>query len=724
VFKWIFKSVAKSLAKGLFKALYRVEVKGLEHYQKAAEDGRPILIIANHVSLLDGPLLELFIPGKTTFMVDKGHTHRSSERFILSMSDYFSVDMHSPYAAKHMIEQLRSGKQCMIFPEGRITTTGGLMKIYDGTGMVASKANALILPVHIDGAVLSKFSYLDGMHFAFIKRFCFPKIRLTISPPRSLKVPNHLKGHAKHQALSQQVAKIMRQSAYFGTVEQQSLYRMLQVAKATYRPKEVCVKDINDQELSLKQIDLAAKILGKQLAKALGDEKRVGLMLPNVAGMPASFFALQAYGYVPAMINFTSGVAAIRSACETAELKTIITSQRFVDAFELQPLIDELSPNVRFLMLEEVRQKIGLPQKLAGLLQSSKSLAGYSLPAGKEAVVLFTSGSEGAPKGVVLSHHNLVSNIEQISAMLTLLPQEKLFNALPTFHCFGLTAGMLWPILKGARVFMYPSPVHYQVVPEMVYQTNARLIFGTDTFFAGYARKANPYDFYSLRALVAGAERLRPETRQLYAEKFHQPIYEGYGVTETTPVLSVNLPTGYKHGSVGQFVPEVEYRLEPVPGIEEGGRLFVRGPNIMLGYVMPDRPGKIQPPMDGWHDTGDIVEVDEDGYVWIKGRAKRFAKIGGEMVSLTAVEAYINEACPDGHHVVVAVPDSRKGEQLVLVTDDATLNRKVVLEAAKARQFSELMIPKTVILLEEIPVLGTGKTNYPEVQKIAEKQLG
>lgn len=720
MFQWILKSIAKVL----FKAFYRVEVKGIQNYQKATEDGRPILIIANHVSLLDGPLLELFIPGKTTFMVDKGHTHRSSERFILGMSDYFSVDMHSPYAAKHMIEQLRSGKQCMIFPEGRITTTGGLMKIYDGTGMVASKANALILPVQIDGAVRSKFSNLDGTHFAFIKRFSFPKIRLTIAPPQSLQTPSNLKGHAKHQALSQQVAKIMRHSAYLGNVEQQSLYQMLQKAKSTYRQKEICVEDINDQALSLKKIDLAAKVLGKQLAKTLGDEQRVGLMLPNVAGMPASFFALQAYGYVPAMINFTAGISAIRSACETAELKTIITSQRFVEAFELQTLIDELSPNVRFLMLEEVRESIGLPQKLAGLLKRSSSLPGYSLPAGQEAVVLFTSGSEGTPKGVVLSHQNLVSNIEQISAMLTLLPQEKLFNALPTFHCFGLTAGMLWPILKGARVFMYPSPLHYQAVPEMVYQTNSRLIFGTDTFFSGYARKANPYDFYSLRALVAGAERLRPETRQVYADKFHQPIYEGYGVTEATPVLSVNLPTGYKHGSVGQFVPEVEYRLEALPGIEEGGRLFVRGPNIMLGYLMPDRPGEIQPTMDGWHDTGDIVDVDDDGYVWIKGRAKRFAKIAGEMVSLTAVETYINQACPDGHHVVVAVPDLKKGEQLVLVTDDATLNRKTVLEAAKVRQFSELMIPKTVILLEAIPVLGTGKTNYPEVQKIAEKQLG
>jgi acyl-[acyl-carrier-protein]-phospholipid O-acyltransferase/long-chain-fatty-acid--[acyl-carrier-protein] ligase len=446
-------------------------------------------------------------------------------------------------------------------------------------------------------------------------------------------------------------------------------------------------------------------------------------MLPNVAAMPVSFFALQAYGYVPAMINFTAGAPAIESACATAQLDTIITSQAFVEAFGLHDLVANLAPNVRFIYLEEVRQKIGVAQKIAGLLTPVKRLPGYHVNPHDEAVVLFTSGSEGVPKGVVLSHHNVVSNIEQISAMLTLLPGEQLLNALPTFHCFGLTAGMLWPILKGAKVFLYPSPVHYAVVPEMSYQTNAKLIFGTDTFFTGYARKADPYDFYSLRAMVSGAERLRPETRELFASRFHQAIFEGYGVTETTPVLSVNIPTAFKHGSVGQFVPGIDYRLEPVAGIKEGGQLWVKGPNVMLGYLLSPQPGLLQPPVDGWHDTGDIVHVDDDGYVWIKGRAKRFAKIGGEMVSLTAVESYINQASPEGHHVVVAVPDERKGEQLVLVTDDISLSRQTVLEAAKDKKVSELMVPKKVILVETVPLLGSGKTNYPAVQKIAEQHF-
>jgi len=715
--KWLFKTFVRFI----LKMLYRVEVKGLENYHAVDQKKQPLLIVANHVSLLDGPLIELFLPGETTFMVGENHAKKWYGKAVLYFSHFFTVNMTSPYAAKHMISELKQGKQCMIFPEGRITTTGGLMKVYDGTAMVAEKTGAAILPIYIQGAELSKLSYLNGHFFSFVKQIWFPKITLTLLPPQEIVTEAGLKGHQKHRVLKQQIFTLMRNLSYYGQVGDKTVFKALLNAKKTYHANDICIEDINDQSMSLKKLIVASAVLGKQLDKQLSGEKRVGLMLPNVAGMPATFFALQAYGYVPAMINFTAGLKAMKSACETAELQTIITSRKFVEVFDLHAVIEEMQAKVRFIFLEDIREQIGLPQKLAGLFKNKNRLMGATKPANEEAVVLFTSGSEGVPKGVVLSHQNITSNIEQISSMLTLLPGEKLFNALPTFHSFGLTAGMLWPILKGAKTFLYPSPLHYGVIPEMAYQVNARLLFGTDTFFTGYARKASAYDFYSVRAMVSGAERLRPETREIYAEKFHTPIFEGYGVTETAPVLSVNIPTAFKNGSVGQFVPGVEHRLEAVPGIDCGGRLFVKGPNVMMGYLMPDNPGVLLPPEDGWHDTGDIVEVDEDGYIWIKGRAKRFAKIGGEMVSLTAVETYINQASPDGHHVVVALPDERKGERLVLVTDDNALSRNTITLAAKAHQVADIMIPKTIILVEAMPVLGTGKTNYPEVQKIAEQ---
>lgn len=713
----------KWLTKGLLKLLFRVEVKGIAHFKAIEASNEPALIVANHVSLLDGPLLGMFLTGNITFMIDKKHTRKWYERLLLSYVNYFTVDMHSPFAAKHMIEELNKGNHCMIFPEGKITTTGGLMKVYEGTAMVADKTKAKVLPVFIQGAQRSKLSYLDGTRYAFLKQTWFPKITLTILPPHKIQSPEGLKGRSKHAFLKHEIYKIMRDSGFHGNFVERSLFKALCDSANEFSAKDVCIEDINEASLNRKKLILGSHILGKKLQTKLKDEQRVGVLLPNVAGLAATFFSLQAYGYVPAMLNFTSGIGPMKSACETAELKTVLTSHKFVEVFELEPTIEALSEKVRFIYLEDIRETIGLFDKLGALITSPKRLPGYHTAVDDEAVVLFTSGSEGAPKGVVLTQKNLTANVEQISSMLSLLPGEQLFNALPTFHSFGLTAGLLWPILKGGKVFLYPSPLHYGEIPELIYNLNVKLFFGTDTFFTGYAKKAHQYDFYSVRALVAGAERLRPETRKLYMDKFQLPIFEGYGVTETSPVLAVNIPQAFKNGTVGQFVPGVEHRLEPVPGIEEGGRLFVKGPNIMKGYLMPDEPGILQPPVEGWHDTGDIISIDEDNYINIQGRAKRFAKIGGEMISLTAVETYINKASPEGHHVVVSVPDERKGEQLILITNDETLSRHTVKEAAKKAEVTEIMIPKTVILVEVVPLLGTGKTNYPEVQKIAERHF-
>lgn len=710
----------KLLVKLLLLVFFRVKVKGIENYHTLDKSGEPMLIIANHTSLLDGLLIASFLPGKTAFMIAEEHTKKWYERFLLSFVDHFKVEFHNPYATKRVIHELKNGTHCMIFPEGRITTTGSLMKVYEGTAMVATKANATILPIHISGADKSKLSYLDGRHFAYVKRQWFPKIQLAIQPGVKLALPKGYKGSRKHQYFKDRIFNILKDASFHGQFEPQSLFKALVNARNTYDASEICLEDFNQSTLTLKKLLAASRVLGKKLHEHLGEQKRVGILLPNVVGLPTTFFALQAYAHVPAMLNFTSGLGPIKSACETAELKTVITSHKFVEVFQLAPLVESLSDQITFLYLEDIRGEIGLADKLSLLWSNVKSLPGYALDHEEEAAVLFTSGSEGAPKGVVLSHKNINSNVEQISAVLTLLPGEKIFNALPTFHSFGLTAGTIWPVLKGASVFMYPSPLHYAVIPEMVYQLNAKFLFATDTFFNGYAKKADPYDFYSIRALVAGAEKLRPETLQLYLDKFHIPIFEGYGVTETAPVVAVNVPQKFKHGTIGQLVPGIEYRLDPVEGIEHGGRLVVKGPNIMKGYLLPDQPGKLIEPKDGWHDTGDIADIDEDGFVSIKGRAKRFAKIGGEMISLAAVENYINRASPEGHHVVVAVADLRKGEQLILVTNDESLSRHTVKEAARVAEVSEIMIPKTVILVEEIPVLGTGKTNYPEVQKIAD----
>jgi acyl-[acyl-carrier-protein]-phospholipid O-acyltransferase/long-chain-fatty-acid--[acyl-carrier-protein] ligase len=380
------------------------------------------------------------------------------------------------------------------------------------------------------------------------------------------------------------------------------------------------------------------------------------------------------------------------------------------------------------IFLEELRESLTIKDKLYGLFarffsNTALGMAGAVRDPDAPAVILFTSGSEGLPKGVVLSHRNLHANRYQAAARIAFTASDVVFNALPMFHAFGLTGGALLPVLAGVRTFLYPSPLHYKVVPELCYETNATVLFGTDTFLMGYARNAHPYDFFNVRLVVAGAERVKPETREAWMEKFGLRILEGYGATECAPVVAVNTPMHFRTGTVGRLLDQIQYRLEPVPGIEEGGRLFVKGPNIMLGYLRADNPGVLETPPDGWYDTGDIVKIDEEGFITIMGRAKRFAKIAGEMISLALVETRLGQALPEAQHAVVSVPDEKKGEQLVMFTTEETADARKVGEALKAIGTPALMVPRNVIVLKELPLLGSGKTDYQSLNRMAREKV-
>jgi acyl-[acyl-carrier-protein]-phospholipid O-acyltransferase/long-chain-fatty-acid--[acyl-carrier-protein] ligase len=422
------------------------------------------------------------------------------------------------------------------------------------------------------------------------------------------------------------------------------------------------------------------------------------------------------------MLNYTAGADGVRAACVAAGIRKIVLSRAFIEKARLSALVDGLT-EVELIYLEDLRARVTLIDKLWVLAhQWFPRSAAAAQKSDDAAVVLFTSGSEGKPKGVVHSHSSLLSNIAQLRAVADFTPLDKFMVALPLFHSFGLTCGAIMPLVSGCKAFLYPSPLHYRIIPEIVYDRNCTVLFGTSTFLANYGKYAHPYDFGRLRYVVAGAEKLSEDVRRLWLEKFGIRILEGYGVTECAPVIAVNVPMACRIGSVGQLLPGIEHVLESVPGIAEGGALHVKGPNLMKGYLLYDNPGVIQPPKSidaGWYSTGDIVVIDADDFVHIRGRVKRFAKIAGEMVSLEVVERIAAQAAPGFSHAASTRPDAAKGEAIVLFTTAPELSRDQLSAAAKSLGSPELAVPRLIRTVSAIPLLGSGKVDYVRLKELA-----
>ncbi len=718
--------LVKSFLIWLFKLLYRVEIRGLENYEKA---GKRVLIVANHTSFLDAGLLGAFLPDKLTFAINTQIAQRWWMKFIFKLANTYPLDPTNPLATKSLINYLRHNKHVVIFPEGRITVTGALMKIYEGPGLIADKAGAKLLPIRIDGAQYTIFSYLRGK----VKIRWFPKITLTILEPRTFDLPKSISSHARRELISAQLYDIMTDTIFMSSDTNETLFESLLDAKAIHGKKHIVLEDIERKPINYGRLILGSFVLGRHIAKSTQQGEYVGILLPNSVGVMVTFFGMQAFHRVPAMLNFTAGLNNILSACHTAQIKRVYTSHKFIEKANLQEIADGLKAHgLEVIYLEDVRSKINIVNKLYGKLVSFFPHLYYravnrinkinkkDFPA-LPAVVLFTSGSEGTPKGVVLNHINLQTNRFQLIARVDFGPRDIVFNALPVFHALGLATASLLPIIAGMRVFMYPSPLHFRIVPELCYDTSATLLFGTDTFLSGYAKHAHPYNFYSIRYVFAGAEKLREETRRIWAQKFGIRIFEGYGATEASPVLSMNTAMQYKMGSVGRLLPGINYKLRPIEGINEGGSLMVSGSNIMLGYMFSHAPCHIVTPADGWHDTGDIVTVDEEGFINIKGRAKRFAKIAGEMVSLAAIEEEIYTLWPEAQHAVICQSDPRKGEQIVLATNHKDAEQHPIIEHFRLRKLAEISLPRKIIIISELPVLGSGKIDYQSLRLLLEE---
>jgi acyl-[acyl-carrier-protein]-phospholipid O-acyltransferase/long-chain-fatty-acid--[acyl-carrier-protein] ligase len=706
--------VMKIFLRFLIEVLFRFRAYDLD----ALKTPGPVLLIPNHCSWIDWLLLWVcleddwkFVTSSTTAQTTWLHRKLMVNRYTLP------VDPGSPYAVKRMAEFLKGGGRLVLFAEGRLSRTGNLMKLFDGTGFLIFKTKAKVVTGYLRGAQRLPYSPNPNRK----KLFCKVTAHFSaVLPAPELgdistgKARALLTNWLRDQMVRQQFEVEMK----FGA---QNIFAAV-AETAGERPGQVILEDATLQKLTYRKLMVGADVLAQALREKIPGGERIGLLLPNVNATPVVILALWSLGKVPALLNFSSGTATMLACVELAGLKHIIASRAFLERARLN--VDAfVKAGLTIIYLEDVRAGISDSEKFLTLLRHffNNQSPIVNRQSASAAVIVFTSGSEGVPKGVELTHGNILANIRQMLAVTDFTDRDRLFNCLPLFHSFGLTVGTFVPLVRGLYVFLYPSPLHYRVVPSVLYDRNCTVFISTNTFLNGYARKAHPYDFRSLRYLFAAAEKLQEATALTWSQKYGVRILEGYGATECSPCVSLNTPLEPRYGSVGRLMPGMEYRLEKVEGVDDGGRLFVRGPNVMKGYLNADANVKFLA-LDGWYDTGDVVSVDADGYLHIRGRLKRFAKVSGEMVSLSAVEDALAGAFPQyGLRCQVAVitrPDENKGEALIAVTNEPKLTLDEIRDAIKAKSLTNLSTPREIKTVKEIPKLGTGKVDHRGLQAL------
>lgn len=685
----------------------------------------PVLLLPNHVSWLDWLFLGVLLEDDWRFVTNSKTAELSwFHRKMMVNRRTFPVDPTSPYAAKRMAEFLGKGGRLVLFAEGRISLTGSLMKFFDGTGFLVQKTGAKVITCYLRNA--SRVLWVR--HSGWTQ--WFPRVSAHFSVAHQVPVPSGV----SHGVARQRMTSWLRDAALAQQVAVEREYGPAHVLEAVVEaarslPGKVVLEDATFQALTYRRLMVGVDVLSRvwrQRWREAAPGTRIGVLLPNVNGTPVTVMSLWSSRFVPAILNFSTGVPTMVQCVQLAGIRSVITSRVFAEKAKLD-LRAFAEAGIELIHLEDIRPTIGSSIKVAALIRHTLCPGWGLVPEGSReslrdssGVILFTSGSEGIPKGVNLTHGNLMANIRQVLGVLDVTDDERFFSAMPLFHSFGLLAGVLLPLVRGYYTFLYPSPLHYRVIPTAVYDKVCTVMFGTNTFLNGYARRANPYDFNSVKFLVSGAEKVQEATANTWARKFGVRLLEGYGATECSPAICLNSRLELKFGSVGRFLPGIEWRLEPIEGVAEGGRLLVRGPNIMRGYLNADANARFQS-LGGWYDTGDIVRVDEEGFVFVLGRLKRFAKVSGEMVSLTAVEEALAGGFPQyGNRfevAVVSLPDEDKGEMLIAVSNDSRLSLDQIRSVIKGRGMTNLCVPRELRHLREIPKLGTGKVNHRELQE-------
>lgn len=697
------------------KLVWRVHDKAI---RQARDSETPVIYVVSHQSRLEPALMLSLLPEQTLHILDDA----SARAFWLEpwreLGRTIAFNAEHVFVSRRLVRVLRGKGRLAVYLPDTVEPDVKSFRLFRAVARIAMQADARIVPIFVSGARHLPFSLTPAER---APRAWFPRLRIAALAPMTMAELLQRAGYSQTTTANALFDRFA-EARLAGTDLDRGLFHAVCDAAGRYGASRLIVEDVVSGALSYRKLLTGARVLGKRLEGLTSPGEAVGILLPNANGVVLTMLGLISAGRVAAMINYTAGAANVASAVKTAAIKTIVSSRAFIQKADLADIVAAAEQaGARLIWLEELRDSITTFEKAAAAAQWRRPL--QPQVASRPAVILFTSGSEGMPKAVMLSHRNLVANAMQAEARISISPADKLFNVLPVFHSFGLTGGTILPLITGVRLFLYPSPLHYKLIPDVARKIRPTIMFGTDTFLAAYARTAEDGDFSSLRFVVAGAEPVRPETRRVWRERFGAEIVEGFGLTEAAPVVAVNTATHGRDGTVGRLLPGMRMRIEEVEGVSEGGRLWLNGPNLMMGYMTADRPGELQP-LEGWHDSGDIVSVDREGFVTIRGRAKRFAKIAGEMVSLGAVEMLVQALWPEERHAAVAVPDKRKGERIVLVTTAGNADPETLRLYGKQAGAADLMVPHDIIKVREIPVLGSGKTDYVAARHMAIERLG
>lgn len=675
------------------------------------EAREPAIYIANHPGPLDPAALASVLPDDVVVVVPPLSLASPICKAALRGERFVALDLSRAPSVRRLVKLVGREGRVLLFPENRPTPAGTATKIYEAAAIVAARTGLPVIPLHLRyGAVGANGKASQGL-------------TLYVGRQARIELPPGLPARERRRQSTDSLLRIMQETAVHARPSHGLFDAFLAAMRQNGRGTRI-LEDAREIEESYGSILRMALALGRLLSRHTGEGAIVGMLLPNTAAAVGTLLGLSATGRVPAMLNYSAGAESLRASVAVAGIEVVVTSRRFIEIGRLERLLRGLD-RCRIVYLEDLRSELRLADKLwlMGWALWMPHRVAVPVEPHARAIVLFTSGSEGRPKGVVLSHDAMLANMAQLAAAIDFGAGDKFLNALPMYHTYGLIACTLMPLCYGTRLFLYTNPLHYRIIPEVAYSRRCTYLFGTSTFLGNYARQAKPMDFCAVRYVISGGEKLNPEVQRLFQERFGLRVLEGYGATECGPAVSLATRQRYRVGTVGRFLPCVEHRLVPVDGIPEGGVLHLKTPNMMMGYLLPDRPGIIQPPASevgpGWHSMGDVVTVDEDGYVSVLGRLKRFAKVAGEMVALEAVERLARVCSPEHQHAatVALLPD--RGETTVLFTTDPALDRVRLHQTARSTGAQDLAVARSIVHVSDLPVLGSGKTDYVRLADLA-----